>query len=205
MKYKNLILDDTHEPASDKDIKSLENQLGCALPSDYVTFLKACNGGYLEYEILVHFENEKHEYLSFCDLYKVDSNGKWSCNPFELTQERENDGFPQNHVLPIARDGGASVLYIDLRNEYKVMAHIAGLPEWTGKRQESSIIKVADSFDEYLRQLTISEETVRNHIESFAIYEESIAASLEWLDSVGTDWRKKHQKIWNGRVTSYPI
>lgn len=193
MKFKNLLIEDTHSPATDEDIKVLEYELDCTIPNDYLAFLKACNGGYLEYEILVEFENKTNEYLSFCCLYRAGSQDEWECNPFELLQEKKGEGFPQRGVLPIARDGGSSVLYLDLRDGYKVVAYIQGLPGWTGAREKSTVIELAGSFEEYLHKLTLSEETIENHIENFNVDATTVNATIEWLDSVGVEWREVYK------------
>ncbi|WP_092026046.1 SMI1/KNR4 family protein [Marinobacter zhejiangensis] len=200
MRYKNLIVDDPGTPATEKEIGVLEEALGCALPEDYVQFLKACNGGYLEYDTLVEFEDGTSEYLSFSGLYQASDSCEWECNPFELKQERKNADFPREKVLPIGRDGGSSRLFIDLRGGYKVVAFVQGLPEWTGPRTKDSLVVLADSFDEYLEILTLCDETIEHHIESFNVTEESVQATIEWLDSAGTAWREQYQLKWNERV-----
>ncbi|MDA9003979.1 SMI1/KNR4 family protein [bacterium] len=205
LRYTHLIVDEVGGPVDDKDIELLEKQLGCALPDDYTAFIRACNGGYLEYSILVEFENGKSEYLSFCSLYKVHGEGDWECNPFELRHEWEGDELPPGKVLPIARDGGSSRLYLDLREGYKVAAYVQGLPEWTGLQKKDSLVVLADSFDEYLGKLTISDESIQYHVKNFDVSENSIRETLKWLDSMGTGWRRKYREIWNERILSHKI
>lgn len=205
MRYKNLIVEDPGAPATEKEVGILEKELGCSLPGDYIQFLKTCNGGYLEYDILVKLEDDGSEYLSFCGLYRAINSGEWECNPFELQQERKNDGFPREKVLPIGRDGGSSRLFIDLRDGYKVVAFVQGLPEWTGLRKNNALVVLADSFDKYLEKLTLCDETIEDHIENFDVNQESVQATIEWLDSIGTTWREKYQSIWNERVPFHQI
>ena len=200
MKYRNLLIEDTNQQATDAEIVSIENELGMCLPNDYKEFLKSCNGGYLEYDILIHFENEKSEYLCFSSLYRASGDDDWECNPFELRQARKQEGFPETGVIPIARDGGSSMLYLDMREGCKVVAFVQGLPEWTGLRQEDSLVVVANSFDEYLDKLTISDEMIEDHIENFEISEDSVNATIEWFDSIGLEWRDKFRGQWNERV-----
>ncbi len=200
MKYRNLLIEDTNQLATDAEIMSIENELGTSLPNDYKKFLKSCNGGYLEYDILINFENEKSEYLCFSSLYRASRDDDWECNPFELRQARKQEGFPEAGVIPIARDGGSSMLYLDMREGCKVVAFVQGLPEWTGLRQEDSLVVVANSFDEYLDKLTISDEMIKDHIENFKITEDSVNATIEWFDSIGLEWRDKYRGLWNERV-----
>ena len=110
MKYKNLIIEDTHSPAQESDIKTLERTLGKPLPEDYKAFLRTCNGGYLEYDILLDVGKTSAEYLSFSTLYHVSCKCENECenecesNPFELNQAKQQAGFPNVGVLPIGGD-----------------------------------------------------------------------------------------------------
>lgn len=201
MIYQNLIIEDTNESATEKELLALQGELGCEIPDDYKEFLLACNGGYLEYDLLVEFEDGNTEWMSYSSLYKLDASDDWESNPFEMHQERKKEGFPQKQVFPIARDGGGSVLYIDLRDGYKVVAFVEGLPGWAGLRQENSLVVVAESFNDYLSKLTLSDETIEYHINNFDVSEASALATVEWLDSVRGDWRHIFKEEWNSRVS----
>ncbi len=205
MKYRHLVIEETSQQASDLEIKSIEDELGVSLPNDYKAFLKSCNGGYLEYDVLINFDNEDSEYLSFSSLYRASRDDDWECNPFELRQAKKQAGFPEMGVIPIARDGGSSMLYLDMREGYKVVAFVQGLPEWTGLRQKDALVVVAESFDDYLSQLTISDEMIKDHIEHFDISEASVNATVEWFDSIGPQWRDKFREQWNQRVPFYKV
>lgn len=118
-----------------------------------------------------------------------------------MLQEQKKEGFPDKGVLPIATDGGGSTLYIDLRDGYKMVAFVEGMPGWTGLRQENSIVVVAESFYDYLSKLTLSDETIEYHINNFEVNESSVLATLEWFDSVRKDWRSVFKEEWNSRVS----
>lgn len=205
MKYKERLIDDTHAPATAQAIAAIEQQLGCALPEDYKHFLQQCNGGCLDYDIPLQFEDGSTEFLSFSALYSADIAADWESNPFELVQQKQHSDFPASGVLPIARDGGSSVLYLDLRDGYKVVAYVQGLPGWTGKRQQDALVMVAESFDDYLLQLTLSDETIEQHILRFDVNDITAAATLEWFDSAGLAWREKFRQQWNTRVPFLPV
>ena len=98
----------------------------CRLPEDYRQFLKACNGAYVEYDVLATLANGDEESLSF-SLYRLDLDEVYESNPFELEQLRTQPGFPAIGLLPIGRDGGASVLLLDLREGRQDVAHGCGL------------------------------------------------------------------------------
>ncbi|MFL1565163.1 SMI1/KNR4 family protein, partial [Pseudomonas sp. O64] len=110
--YRGLIFDDTREGASDPAISQLEAQLGARLPDDYRQFLKVCNGGTVDYDVLATMSNGEEELLSF-SLYGLQPGETYESNPFELEQLRKQPGFPATGLLPIGRDGGASILLLD--------------------------------------------------------------------------------------------
>lgn len=205
MKYKKRLIEDTNPPATAQAIMAIEQQLGCVLPEDYKHFLQQCNGGYLDYDIQLQFEDGSTETLSFSALYSADVAAGWESNPFELTQEKQHSDFPASGVLPIARDGGSSVLYLDLRDGYKVVAFVQGLPGWTGKRQQDELVVIAESFDDYLQKQTISDETIEQHIQHFDVNENTVAATIEWFDSAGLAWRDTFRQQWNSRVPFLPV
>jgi cell wall assembly regulator SMI1 len=197
--YRNLIIETETPPSTSETIKQLEAALGVQLPDDYKKFLSHCNGGDMDYQINVQLPDGSSEFIGFSVLYSV-SEGEWETNPFELQQARAQSEFPSAGVLPIAIDGGGSILYLDLRDGYKVVAFVHGLPAWTGLREEDSLIRVASSFDDYLSKLVICDEIAQHHIEHFEITPESVANTIQWLDSGNRDWRSKFRTVWNERV-----
>ena len=204
--YRGLLLDDTREGASDTAIAQLENSLGARLPDDYRQFLKACNGASVEYDVLATMANGDRELLSF-SLHGLDLDTQWGANPFEMQQLRTHAGFPDSGLLPIGRDGGASVLLLDLRDgRQDVAALVAGLPAWTGRRQQGDeFVWLADSFNGYLDALHLSAERIEEHIDHFMLSPETIAATLAWLDAGSPGWRELYRTRWNERVVNSPI
>lgn len=204
--YRGLILDDMREGASDETIAQLEASLGARLPDDYRQFLKTCNGAFLDYDVIATLSNGDKEPMSF-SLYGLDPNGEYESNPFELEQLREVEGFPEAGLLPIGRDGGASVLLLDLRDgRQDVAAMVAGLPAWTGRRQQGDeYVVLAKSFNDYLDLLHVTEEHIADHIDNFMISKGSIEATLEWLDKASPGWRERYREQWNARVSEHPI
>lgn len=204
--YRGLIFDDTREGASDHAIAQLEAALGARLPDDYRQFLKTCNGATVDYDVLATMSNGDKEVLSF-SLYGLDPGETYESNPYELEMLRRQPDYPTTELLPIGRDGGASVLLLDLREgRQDVAAMVAGLPTWTGRRQNGDeYVVLADSFNAYLDLLHLSDERIEEHINHFLITADTIEATLEWLDQASPGWRERFRKIWNVRVVDRPI
>ncbi len=204
--YRGLIFDDTREGASDQALAQLEATLGACLPDDYRQFLKTCNGATVDYDVLATMSNGDKELLSFL-LYGLDPSETYESNPFELEQLRQQSGFPATGLLPIGRDGGASVLLLDLRDgRQDVGAMVAGLPAWTGRRQQGDeYVVLADSFNAYLDLLHLSQERIAEHINHFVISADTIEATLVWLDQGSPGWRERYRAVWNARVVERPI
>ncbi|MBE8602509.1 SMI1/KNR4 family protein [Pseudomonas cyclaminis] len=204
--YRGLIFDDTREGASNQALAQLEATLGARLPDDYRQFLKTCNGATVDYDVLATMSNGDKELLSFL-LYGLDPSETYESNPFELEQLRQQSGFPATGLLPIGRDGGASVLLLDLRDgRQDVGAMVAGLPAWTGRRQQGDeYVVLADSFNAYLDLLHLSQERIAEHINHFVISADTIEATLVWLDQGSPGWRERYRAVWNARVVERPI
>ena len=204
--YRGLMLEDTRQGASDAALAQLEASLGAPLPADYREFLTTCNGAYLEYDVAVTLASGERELMSF-SLYGLDLDGEWESNPYELERARQRPGYPAHGLLPIGRDGGASLLLLDLREgRQQVAAMVAALPAWTGRRQQGDeYVVLAESFNDYLALLHVAEETIVNHIDSFIISPDSVQATLAWLDSGSRGWRERHRERWNARVGDWPI
>lgn len=204
--YRGLLLEDTNPPASEEAVAALEAQLGARLPDDYRAFLRSVNGAELDYDVVATLANGEREVLGFT-LYGLNAHSEWGANPFELARMRETEDFPASGLLPIGRDGGASVLLLDLRDgRQQVAAMVAGLPAWTGRRQQGDeYVVLAESFDAYLALLHLSDATVASHIERFIVTPDSIAATLEWFDSGSPGWRERFRGQWNARIADAPI
>jgi len=162
----------------------------------------ACNGGHVDYEFKIQFESGASELMSFSGFYALMDPGSWETNPFELREARKQDGFPQHGVLPVARDGGGSQLYLDLREGCRVMSFVHGLPAWTGLREQDTLIQVAASFSEYWSGLLISDEYAEDFIEHYEPAYGDAALAAEWLDTGNPNWRDKFSRLWEQHVVN---
>jgi len=190
-KFRHLAIEDAKSPPSGAQIRAIEDELGAKLPPSFLQYLAVANGGYLEYSIEVPTGTGNSEKLSFCGLFSADT-GTFCDETFvgEIRSGRQFMKLPAG-VLPFARDGGGSVVYLDLTTagNGKVIAFVEGLPGWTGLRTDSAFVELAASFDEYVDKLKIDLDAVIDHLKYDAAEPSHIAATEEWLDIGLVTWR----------------
>ncbi|MFD8533036.1 SMI1/KNR4 family protein [Streptosporangium canum] len=69
--------------------------------------------------------------------------------------------LPLETMLPVARDGGGDILFLDLAPATygQVVGYVHGLPEWTGQRGEATVAVLAVDFAAYLDKVFIAPDT----------------------------------------------
>ena len=190
-RYRHLAIEDAKSAPTEAQMEAVEALLGAALPQSFREFLKVANGGTLEYVIDVPIGDGRTEMLSFCGIFSADE-GTFCDETLvgEIRSGREYAKIPVG-VLPFARDGGGSLVYLDLSEEGKgrVVAFVEGLPQWTGLRTESAFVELAASFEEYVGKLRIDPEDVVRAMDD-ARELSHIEATEEWLDIGLPEWRE---------------
>lgn len=190
-RYRHLAIEGAKQPPDEEQIHAIEALLDAKLPFSFKEYLKVANGGYLEYIIDVPTGTGGVEALSFCGLFTADA-GDFCDETFvgEIRSGREYAKIPKE-VLPFARDGGGSIVYLDLTPEGngRIVAFVTGLPGWAGKRSDSAFVELASSFDEYIGKLRIDIESAIDHLENDVTELSDILAMEEWLDIGLPEWR----------------
>jgi hypothetical protein len=188
--FRHLAFESADPAPSTADVARVEGLLGAELPQSYRDFLAVGNGGNLEYVVSVAFPDGHVEDMSFGAFFTLGSSGRRERAMDELLRARKGYKIPPG-VLPIARDGGGSILFLDLTTEGqgRIVAFVEGLPAWTGRRAESGFIEVAPSFDAYVAALRIDKESVLDTLQHDARELSHVAATEEWLDIGMPDWR----------------
>jgi cell wall assembly regulator SMI1 len=208
-RFRHLAIERAKPAPTDAQLTAVEELLRASLPASFREFLHVANGGYLEYVVDVPFGDGKSEPLSFCAIFSAEE-GNFCDGTFvgEVRSSWEYQKIPPG-VLPFARDGGGSMVYLDLSPEGKgrVVAFVKGLPEWTGLRTQSAYIELASSFDEYVNKLRIDREAVIDHLVHNAKTVGHVDATEEWLDIGMPSWREDSEVLAalseaRGRVTS---
>ena len=190
-RYLHLAIEGAKAPPSESQLCAIEDELGAKLPLSFKQYLDVANGGYLEYIIDVPTGTGQFEPLSFCGLFSADV-GTFCDETFigEIKSGREYTKIP-NEVLPFARDGGGSIVYLDLSaaGNGRVVAFVEGLPSWASRSTESAFIQLASSFDEYVDKLKVDLDAVVDHLENDVAELSDIAAIEELLNIGSPHWR----------------
>ena len=201
-RYRHLAIEGAKPAPTDSQLAAIETLLGARLPASFRDFLRVANGGSLAYVVDVpmgsgNMGSGKIEQLCFSGIFSADE-GTFCDETFvgEIRSAREYVKIPQG-VLPFARDGGGSVVYLDLSGEGngRVVAFVRGLPEWTGRRTESAFIELASSFDEYVAKLRIDRDDVIDRLAHDATDMSHVEATEEWLDIVMPRWREDAELV----------
>lgn len=195
--YRHLAIEWAKSPPSETQLRAIEDELGAKLPLSFKEYLAVANGGCLEYVIDIPSGSGDTEPISFCGLFSAEI-GTFCDETFigEIRSGREYTKIPKG-VLPFARDGGGSIVYLDLSREGngRVVAFVMGLPEWAGKRTESAFIEVASSFDEYVDKLRFDVDAVIDRLEHDVTELSEITAIEERLDVAMPGWRDNSQVV----------
>ncbi len=191
-RFRHLAIERQQSPPEASEIEAIEALLGASLPDSFRAFLDVANGGSLEYVIDVPLGGGGTESMSFGGLFST-RNGTFCDETFlgEIRSERERTKIPLG-VLPFARDGGDSMVYLDLSSTGKgrVVAFVRGLPEWAGLRTDSVFVELARSFDEYVSKLHLDRADVIRSLAEDVKTGDHVDATEEWLDIGMPGWKE---------------
>ncbi|MGI4789400.1 MAG: SMI1/KNR4 family protein [Janthinobacterium lividum] len=199
--FRHLVIEDARVPVDVDEIAAIEAELGAVLPSSFLDFLNAASGGTVEYSVRIPPTSEGDE-MMFCDIFHAgrDRQGEHGDGTLvgEIRGHRRFLGLPPG-VLPFARDGGDSTVYLDLTKEGagRVIAWVHGMPAWTGHRLDDGWVTVASNFDEYVSLLQLDEA------DAVSLLEEALKrnnpqqtdASRQFLDLALTGWRDRYPNL----------
>jgi hypothetical protein len=191
-RYRHLAIERAAPAPSGGQLRAIEALLGAQLSASFREFLDVANGGYLAYVIDVPVGDGKTEELSFGSIFSANE-GTFCDGTFvgEIRSGREYIKIPAG-VLPFARDGGGSMVYLDLSTDGagRVVAFVEGLPGWTGRRTDSQFVEIAASFDEYVDKLRIDRESVVDILSHDTSELSHLRTTEEWLDIGMPNWRE---------------
>lgn len=146
-------------PPTAEEISAIETAVGERLPADLLDFLAAANGGTLDYTFELPTEAGPFP-LCFYSVYSTrlpfPGRARGGLILHELEVERRLKGIRPG-LLPLAADGGTSVLYYDLAAESRgrIVAYVEGLPGWDGT-PEGCFVDLAPGLHELLSGLYLN-------------------------------------------------
>ena len=183
-------------PFTQESLDLLQAELGIPLPEQYLAFLQANHGGTVEYSVKLP-PGEQGEPICFSDWFTLEpgASGAYSwgsvLGEWRLAKDAHHSNELPDDLLPIARDGGGSTLYLRLGSDHRgeVWAFVHGLPAWAGGSMTDSFGPVAKSLDEYLDSLFVDEDLAEiAWLDRTPDYEDMI---LAWLDTGFPAWRTR--------------
>ena len=157
--YRHLEIDAPKAPPTEEEVAAIEAAAGGKLPPDLLDFLSVANGGKLDYTFELPTEAGPFP-LCFYSLYSTrrpfPGRASGGLILHELEAERRLKGLRPG-LLPIAGDGGTSVLYVDLAPERagRIVAWVEGLPGWDGT-PEGCVVDVAPSLPLFVSGLYLN-------------------------------------------------
>lgn len=158
-RYLHLEIDAPKAPPTEEELSAIEEVVGAPLPKELLDFLAVANGGKLDYVFELATEAGPFP-LCFYTLYSTrrprPGRAPAALILHELEAERRLKGLRPG-LLPIAGDGGTSVLYVDLAPERRgrIVGYVEGLPGWDGT-PEGSFVELAPSLPLYLSGLYLN-------------------------------------------------
>ncbi|MGK5052312.1 SMI1/KNR4 family protein [Janthinobacterium sp. RB2P8] len=189
--YRHLALEGAKPAPTEQQIAAIETLLEAPLPPAFLAFLQVANGAWFDYTTDVPDGNGGVEQMGFNTFFSADE-GDFCDETLvgEIRAARQHTDMPVR-ILPFARDGGNSMVYLDLTEEGagRVLAYVQELPEWTGKRAHG-FIELAPSFDAWLDSLYIDRDTVLDELEHSVSEPAHLEAMAQWLDIGMPAWRR---------------
>lgn len=168
----------------------MEEALGAALPDSFRDFLRVAGGGSIEYVFDVPTSGGGTEPMAFGAIFSAHASDRENVID-EIASARKGMNTPPG-VLPFARDGGGSIVFLDLSPEGggKVVALLDSMPAWTGRERASGFVELAASFDAYVEKLHIDRDYVLDLLENDVSATSHIDATEAWLDIGIPEWRE---------------
>ena len=158
-RHPHVEVDSPKAPPTAEEVAAIEAAAGTPLPAELLDFLSEANGGKLDYSFELPTEAGPFP-LCFYSLYSTrrpfPGRGAGGLILQELEVERRLKGLRPD-LLPVAGDGGTSVLYVDLAPDRRgrIVAYVEGLPGWDGT-PEGCFVDLAPSLAAFLSALFLN-------------------------------------------------
>jgi hypothetical protein len=178
---------------------ALEREIGLPLPPAYRSFLESAGGEKLDYSIRLP-ACDPEPVQSFDNLYQLgrDDADEYGWGTLLGEYRRSRDGWlaenvPLTGLLPVARNGGNDILFLDLNPATHGQLHaFVHAITWSGHPGNHVFTKVADTFDTYLDSLFVDLDTAQDTWDDVADSHTSDPwrrTVEKWLDKELPTWR----------------
>jgi hypothetical protein len=160
-RYRGVVLIGPFMPLPVDAVAVLEAEIGQPLPAQYRSFLDVAHGGEFLYATRVP-PDPSGEVMEFgFTPLGTDAGEENVLSSYRAGVRYGPDRM--RRLLPIARDGGGSTLYLDLDPEHvgRVWAQVTALPDWAGGRSRG-VFALADTFDDYLDQVFVDPDVAQD-------------------------------------------
>lgn len=197
VRFRHILIEDPLGPFRAEELAQVEQELGAALPVAFTEFLAVAQGGTSEYVL-----DAEGEEISLGSIFRVGTNerGEYGYGTLlgELREHRREKRLPQQ-VLPFSQGGGDVWFYLDLTPEGsgRVVVFLQGLPEWTGRSQDSRFVQVAPSFNAFLDSLRVDESYAIDNLRNALAQgrQDWITANVEYLEFCLPQWRQEYPDL----------
>jgi hypothetical protein len=196
-RFRHVLIKNPLGPFLPEELNKVEQELGAALPALFTEFLTVAHGGTVEF-----IANAESEEVSLGMVFAVgpDKQGEYGNGTLlgELRKHRAEMGIP-HQVLPFSQGGGDAWHYLDMTPEKggSVVIYLEGLPEWTGRSDESAFVQVAPTFEAFLNALHVDESDAIGNLRNALAkgHKDWTAANLEYLQLCLPEWRQTYPEL----------
>ncbi|QIP83279.1 SMI1/KNR4 family protein [Streptomyces sp. Tu 2975] len=205
--YRGRLVGGQFRPFDPGECTALEREVGLPLPPTYRSFLTAAGGERPDHSVRLP-ACAPEPVQSFDSLYQLgrDEAGEYGWGTLLGEYRHSRDGWlaenvPLTGLLPIARNGGSDVLFLDLNpathGQLHAFVHAIAWPEYLG---DHVFTKAADNFDAYLDSLFIDPDMAED---AWADVAES-DPSDPWRRTV-EEWLDKELPTWRAEAWATPL
>ncbi|KIV73185.1 MULTISPECIES: SMI1/KNR4 family protein [Bacillus] len=135
--------------ATEEEIESFEEFLGCSLPDDYKIFLRDYNGGTSKKRYSNFFVEELHEEIPLDVLYGINVDQTFDLK--ECHEEFEEDMLPES--LIIGDDPGSGLIVLILEPKHYGVYYWDHSFYFAESSEDRNTYKIADSFGSFIEGL----------------------------------------------------
>jgi hypothetical protein len=186
-RYQHLVMQRSDTDEISSDLAPVEALIGTPLPQDVADFLIAANGRLISYDLVISKGKKKKRVLPFHLILElgVERSKRYPTTIVAHTKTARQFGAP-NSFIQFGYHTSMVLLFYDVppRGTGRVLASITDGGKFT---------PVAESFDEYIRGLTLNYERTYDWVKMVAAGGDprGMREMRDWVDAAVPDWRTR--------------